>query len=140
MSNRDYYGDNVPAGLGQNTSTDPAMNYTTQSNQYRSGDYDPNLNTDTLPEGEGERGLGSTVVGGAGGAFIGHKVGKKSDHGTLGAIGGAVAGAIVANVASNMIKGDSGHGQGHGRGGHGIVGSLRNRRIDRLESRLDRRR
>jgi hypothetical protein len=83
MSNRDYYGDNVPAGLTQNTSTDPAMNYTTQftseqqvqhnqqpqgqwPDQYRAGDYDPNLNPNTLPEGEGERGLGSTVVGGAG--------------------------------------------------------------------------
>jgi hypothetical protein len=76
------------------------------------------------------------------GAFIGHKVGKKSDHGTLGAIGGAVAGAIVANLASNMVKGDTGHGQGqgHGHGGHGLLGSLRDRRIDRLERRLDRRR
>ncbi|KAL2847380.1 hypothetical protein BJX68DRAFT_268247 [Aspergillus pseudodeflectus] len=140
MSNRDYYGDNVPVGLAQNTtSTHPAMNSTTQpgsdqkveqykqpqtqwGDECRSDAYEPNSKLNTLPEGEGEgeRGLGSTVVGGAGvrvdlsspplhldylpravlhrdpashlqGAFIGHKVGKKSDHGTLGAIGGAVA-------------------------------------------------
>ncbi|CEN61082.1 hypothetical protein ASPCAL07748 [Aspergillus calidoustus] len=157
MSNRDYYGDNVGAGLARNTtSTHLAMNSSTKpgseqkveqyqqpqrqwGDEYRSDVCEPNSNLNTLPEaeGEGERGLGST-----GGAFIGHRVGKKSDHGTLGAIGGAVAGAIVANLASNMVKGDTKHGQGqgHGHGGHGLLGSLRDRRIDRLERRLDRRR
>ncbi|KAL3486800.1 hypothetical protein BJX62DRAFT_241674 [Aspergillus germanicus] len=163
MSNRDYYGDNVPSDLAHNnTSTHSSFNYTPQAgsqeqqiqpqyHQYeqatwpadssRQDTYDPNskLNT-TLPEGQGEdeRGLGSTVVGGAGGAFVGHAVGKKSDHGTLGAIGGAVAGAIAANMASNMLKQNNGHGHGQGHGGHGIVGSMRERRRERLERRLDR--
>lgn len=43
---------------------------------------------------DGERGLGSTLLGGAGGAFVGHKLGG----GPLGTIGGLVAGAIGANV------------------------------------------
>ncbi|KAJ5983218.1 hypothetical protein N7481_005317 [Penicillium waksmanii] len=74
-----------------------------------------------------EKGLGATVVGGAGGAFLGHKVGKKSDHGTLGAIGGALAGAVVANMASNVVKGH-----------HGGHGSARDRRRERLERKIDR--
>jgi len=43
---------------------------------------------------DGERGLGSTLIGSAGGAFVGHKLGG----GPLGTIGGLVAGAIGANV------------------------------------------
>lgn len=43
---------------------------------------------------EGDRGLGSTLIGGAGGAFLGNKLGG----GALGTIGGLVAGAIGANV------------------------------------------
>jgi hypothetical protein len=86
MSNRDYYGDNVGAGLAQNnTSTNLAMNFSTHpgseqkveqyqqpqtqwGDEYRSDVYEPNSNLNTLPEaeGEGKRGLGSTVVGGAG--------------------------------------------------------------------------
>ncbi|KAL3451539.1 hypothetical protein BJX65DRAFT_304130 [Aspergillus insuetus] len=163
MSNRDYYGDNVPLDLAQNSTsagTNSSLNYTPQpggqehqvqdqyhqyqqaswaANASREDAYQPNSEPNTtVPEGQGEdeRGLGSTVVGGAGGAFVGHAVGKKSDHGTLGAIGGAVAGAIAANMASNMIKQSNGH--GHGHGGHGIVGSMRERRRERLERRLDR--
>ncbi|KAL2803119.1 hypothetical protein BJX63DRAFT_437227 [Aspergillus granulosus] len=146
MSNRDYYGSNVPAELTHGPSTNPPSNYTSQQSQGlqtqqakqeqwtyagHSDTYDPNINTNGTfgGEGEGERGLGATVLEGAGGAFVGHKVGKESDHGTLGAIGGAVAGAVVANLASNMVKGKS---------GHGIVGTLRDRRRERLERRLDR--
>jgi hypothetical protein len=46
---------------------------------------------------EGDRGLGSTLIGGAGGAFLGNKMGG----GTLGTLGGLVAGAIGANVLSD---------------------------------------
>lgn len=60
------------------------------------------------------------------GAFLGHKVGKKSDHAGLGAVGGALAGAVVANMASNAVKGHHHHGSAH------------DRRRDRLERRLDR--
>ncbi|CAI7640703.1 unnamed protein product [Penicillium pancosmium] len=77
-----------------------------------------------------EKGLGATVVGGAGGAFLGHKVGKKTDHGTLGTIGGALAGAVVANMASNVVKGH--------HGGHGGHGSARDRRRERLERKIER--
>jgi hypothetical protein len=38
--------------------------------------------------------LGSTLIGGAGGAFVGHKLGG----GPLGTIGGLVAGAMGANI------------------------------------------
>lgn len=61
------------------------------------------------------------------GAFFGHQVGKKSDHGTLGALGGALAGAVMANMASNAVKG---HHSGDGSGS--------SRRRERLERRLDR--
>ncbi|KAE8419510.1 hypothetical protein BDV36DRAFT_294104 [Aspergillus pseudocaelatus] len=64
---------------------------------------------------EGEKGLGSTIVGGAGGAFVGHEVGKKSEHGILGTIGGAIAGAIAANIASHAVK-DHGQDHGHNQG------------------------
>lgn len=46
---------------------------------------------------EGDRGLGATVLGSAGGAFLGHKMGG----GALGTLGGMVAGAIGANVLEN---------------------------------------
>lgn len=46
---------------------------------------------------EGDRGLGSTLIGGAGGAFLGNKMGG----GTLGTLGGLVAGAIGANMLSD---------------------------------------
>lgn len=48
-----------------------------------------------VPQGaDGERGLGATVLGGAGGAFLGHKM----EGGALGTIGGLAIGAIAANA------------------------------------------
>lgn len=47
--------------------------------------------------GEGERGLGATLIGGAGGGFLGDKLGG----GVLGTLGGIVAGAIGANALDN---------------------------------------
>ncbi|KAL2824395.1 hypothetical protein BDW59DRAFT_162502 [Aspergillus cavernicola] len=149
MSNRDYYGNNVPGQLagenGPNTSTpmpyyegpstqEPWTN-NTLNNQYNPPNQKYQMRDTNQPGSldgpvDGEKGLGATVVGGAGGAFVGHQVGKKSDHGTLGAIGGAVAGAVAANMASNMVKGQNGHGHG--------LGGLRDRRRERLERRLDR--
>lgn len=43
--------------------------------------------------GEGERGLGATLIGAAGGGFLGHEVGG----GALATIGGMIAGAVGAN-------------------------------------------
>ncbi|KAF9890651.1 hypothetical protein FE257_005782 [Aspergillus nanangensis] len=180
MTNRDYYGNNVPTDLsGQQEGQD--FRYTGTQAQYPDSQSVPTQGSNQTysrpdptqnypyPEGqtqwqdpsnpnnnpndpEAEKGLGSTVVGGAGGAFVGHKVGKQSDHGTLGAIGGAIAGAIAANLASNAVKNhgqndehehgyESGHGHGHGHGRkHGckLGGRLRERRIERLENKLDR--
>ncbi|KAJ5576054.1 hypothetical protein N7535_002980 [Penicillium sp. DV-2018c] len=48
---------------------------------------------------EGERGLGSTLLGGAAGGFVGNKMG----HGFLGTAGGAVLGAVGANMASHKL-------------------------------------
>ncbi|KAL4960029.1 uncharacterized protein BDV14DRAFT_205141 [Aspergillus stella-maris] len=94
--------------------------YTAPSPHYQRPQYKETKDPDALAYNypnteEGEKGLGSTVVGGTGGAFVGHQVGKKSDHGTLGAIGGALIGAIGANVASNLVKkhGNEGAGSGH---------------------------
>ncbi|KAL5343278.1 hypothetical protein BJX70DRAFT_394276 [Aspergillus crustosus] len=155
MSNRDYYGDNVPAHLAvdnappqytlqptgsissQSTqqpwlgpATNPEQALNNQQGQWRdsqpqTASYGPE-GFNNAPGGEGEKGLGSTIVGGTAGGFMGHHVGKKSDHGVLGTVGGAVAGAIIANVASNAVKGHTGHGRM----------SARDRRRERLENRL----
>ncbi|KAK5121690.1 hypothetical protein LTR85_004862 [Meristemomyces frigidus] len=55
--------------------------------------------------GEGERGLGATLLGGAAGAFIGDQVGGKGKHGkdsALGTLGGALVGAIGAHAAERQ--------------------------------------
>lgn len=68
--------------------------------------------------GGGERGLGATLIGGAGGAFIGHELGG----GALGTIGGIVAGAIGANMLEHRHqekKWEQQHGGQGGHGGHG---------------------
>ncbi|KAJ6127909.1 hypothetical protein N7471_009126 [Penicillium samsonianum] len=144
MANRDYYGDSVPAHLdarkepqthnfeaGQSSQepwkgalANKGEELVSQKTQWN----DANQMNAFGDSAEGERGLGATVLGGAGGAFVGHKVGKKSDHGKLGAVGGALAGAVVANLAENLVKG---HRNGHRGSGH-------DRRRERLERRLDR--
>jgi predicted lipid-binding transport protein (Tim44 family) len=48
---------------------------------------------------EGERGLGSTLLGGAAGGFAGHKMGG----GFMGSAGGAILGAVGANIASHAV-------------------------------------
>ncbi|KAK2755543.1 hypothetical protein FQN54_006483 [Arachnomyces sp. PD_36] len=147
MSNRDYYGDNVPENLATDTkerqfnSTEHSesnptaqepWSHSAPNNEHAKHEslewreHDPSYNPQEAPEGE--RGLAATVVGGAGGAVVGHHFGKKSDHGTLGAVGGAVAGAALANIAESVVKGN--------RHGHGS--SARDRRRERLERRLDR--
>lgn len=52
------------------------------------------------PQGEGERGLGASVLGGGAGAFLGHKYG----HGAMGTIGGLAIGAIAANAFEHHEK------------------------------------
>jgi hypothetical protein len=57
--------------------------------------YDPNA---VGPDGE--KGLGSTLLGGGAGAFLGHKAGG----GALGTVIGTVVGAIGANIVSDKTK------------------------------------
>ncbi|CAI7676473.1 hypothetical protein N7533_006045 [Penicillium manginii] len=147
MSNREYYGSSTPGYTFQANGSEEPQYLTNADSSSSQGEplgavsNHQNLpfnqqrqwgNFDSAEQGHNgasgqERGLGATVIGGAGGAFVGHKVGKKSDHGTLGTIGGALAGAVVANVASNAIKGH-----------HGGHGSARDRRRERLERKIDR--
>lgn len=48
---------------------------------------------------EGDKGLGSTLLGGAAGGFAGHKLGG----GFLGTAGGAVLGAVGMNMATHEM-------------------------------------
>ncbi|KAJ5578196.1 uncharacterized protein N7459_007160 [Penicillium hispanicum] len=59
---------------------------------------------------ESERGLGSSLAGGAAGYYLGHK----KDHGFLGAIGGA----IIGNMLEHQVKDHGRHSPSHHRHGH----------------------
>lgn len=61
---------------------------------------DDNIQTPGRQGGDGERGFGATALGGAGGAFLGHKL----EHGALGTIGGLAIGAIAANAFEHHEK------------------------------------
>ncbi|KXH61492.1 hypothetical protein CSAL01_13726, partial [Colletotrichum salicis] len=79
--------------------------------------YDAQLGTGQ----EGERGLVSTIGGGAAGGYAG----KKFLGGKLGAVAGALGGAVVANKLEHRLSG-SHHGHSssssHGHGHHGHHG------------------
>lgn len=63
------------------------------------GGHAPHQGHTPVPAGaEGERGLGSTLLGGTAGGFLGHKMAG----GALGTVGGAVVGAVGANAANKM--------------------------------------
>lgn len=47
---------------------------------------------------ESDRGIGSTLVGGIGGAYVGHQMG-----GGMATAGGAVFGALGANAVSHSL-------------------------------------
>lgn len=70
---------------------------------------------DVLRQGDGERGIGATILGGAAGAFLGNEF----DKGALGTIGGALVGAIGANVVEKQVdkrkEGNSGRRAVEGR-------------------------
>ena len=66
---------------------------------------------DKVAESEGERGLGSSLAGGAAGYYFGHK----KEHGLLGAIGGA----IIGNLLENKVKDHGRHSPSrYGHGAH----------------------
>lgn len=50
--------------------------------------------------GEGERGIGATVLGGGAGAFLGHELG----HSKMATLGGIAVGAIAANAFEHHHK------------------------------------
>lgn len=56
----------------------------------------PQYGQEPMPGAEGERGLGSTLIGGAAGALLGNKLG----HGKMATAGGALAGAVGLNMAN----------------------------------------
>ncbi|KAJ5806511.1 uncharacterized protein N7503_004113 [Penicillium pulvis] len=70
--------------------------------------------------GETDRGLGSTIAGGAAGYYFGHK----KEHGLLGALGGAIAANFIENKVKDHRESSSGsqhgseHGSEHGHHGH----------------------
>ena len=66
--------------------------------QHQQGQYgQPGVPGGPSGPADGERGLGSTLIGGAGGAFLGNQLGG----GALGTIGGLIAGAVGANMLSD---------------------------------------
>lgn len=89
----------------------PSVHVSDADKHYR-GDENRPLDEDV--DAGGERGIGSSLAGGAAGYYFGHK----KDHGLLGAIGGA----IVGNFLEDKLKDKGGrhsHGQHHEHGsGH----------------------
>ncbi|KAJ5127082.1 hypothetical protein N7448_007861 [Penicillium atrosanguineum] len=94
--NASYYGHPDPASQPRYTpSSNPhtpsvyvsdSANPRDSSGEMRTVDDDP----------EGERGIGSSLAGGAAGYYFGHK----KDHGLLGALGGA----IIGNIMEHKVK------------------------------------
>ncbi|KAJ5082547.1 hypothetical protein N7532_011590 [Penicillium argentinense] len=64
---------------------------------------------------EGDRGLGSSLAGGAAGYYFGHK----RDHGLLGAIGGAILGNFLEDKVKDHRRNSNASSSSHGHHGHG---------------------
>ncbi|KAJ5613733.1 hypothetical protein N7528_007387 [Penicillium herquei] len=71
---------------------------------YYGSETPPSYNTEN-PE-DSERGLGSTLIGGAGGAYVGHQMG-----GGMATAGGAIIGALGANAVSHGLESHHQHQQ-----------------------------
>lgn len=82
MSANQFYGSSAP-------SSDSKQQPQVENRDYHDQNPDP-----THPGADGERGLGETVVGGAGGLFLGDKFGEKLG---LGKLGGKVGGAVTVS-------------------------------------------
>ncbi|KAJ5710485.1 hypothetical protein N7488_004641 [Penicillium malachiteum] len=73
----------------------------------RTGEYSPERDSgsERHPE-DSERRLGSTLIGGAGGAYVGHQMG-----GGMATAGGAIIGALGANAVSHGLESHHQHQQ-----------------------------
>ncbi|KAJ5450160.1 uncharacterized protein N7458_006609 [Penicillium daleae] len=79
--------------------------------RYRS---DEKRSSDQDADAEGERGIGSSLAGGAAGYYFGHK----KNHGLLGAIGGAIIGNFLEDKLKDSGQHSHGHHHEHGNGHH----------------------
>ncbi|KAI9371229.1 hypothetical protein BJX61DRAFT_512229 [Aspergillus egyptiacus] len=87
---------------GQAVDTPHQYHPTGENASYYNPEPSANPTSTHAPEGEGEereKGLGSTVVGGAAGGYMGHKMG-----GGWSTAAGAAIGAVGMNVVSHMMK------------------------------------
>ncbi|GJC78635.1 uncharacterized protein ColLi_01473 [Colletotrichum liriopes] len=85
--------------------------FSSSSSHHRSRSTGP-AGSDAQFGEDGERGLISTIGGGAAGGYAG----KKFLGGKLGAVAGALGGAVVANKIEHRLSGS--HGKHHGHHGH----------------------
>ncbi|OQD78423.1 hypothetical protein PENDEC_c001G03907 [Penicillium decumbens] len=107
----------VPENLGYYGAAEQPR-YAPSNPHASSSDSNTRENSGEIRQGEqdedpgSERGIGSSLAGGAAGYYFGHK----KDHGLLGALGGA----IIGNMLENKVKGHDrpSHGHRHSHGGH----------------------
>ncbi|KAJ5161506.1 hypothetical protein N7492_006898 [Penicillium capsulatum] len=88
----------------------PPPVFVSDADDDRSSRRDDKHSSDRADDPETERGVGSSLAGGAAGYFLGHK----KEHGLLGALGGAILGSFL----EDKMKGHGGPSHGH-RHGHG---------------------
>lgn len=90
----------------------PSVHVSDADQQHYRGDETRPSNHDA--DAEGERGIGSSLAGGAAGYYFGHK----KNHGLLGAIGGAIVGNFLEDKLKDSGRHSHGHHHEHGSGHH----------------------
>ncbi|CEO58931.1 hypothetical protein PMG11_03623 [Penicillium brasilianum] len=90
----------------------PSVRVSDADQQHYRGDETHPSNHDA--DAEGERGIGSSLAGGAAGYYFGHK----KNHGLLGAIGGAIVGNFLEDKLKDSGRHSHGHHHEHGSGHH----------------------
>ncbi|KAF2962668.1 hypothetical protein GQX73_g10903 [Xylaria multiplex] len=122
MSAQDYYNEGPGQGFYQNQSPYPqqrqshgaSLPYQQQQPQYVQHPSDQSHAGSDPNAADGERGIGSTLIGGGTGSYVGHKLGK----GTMGTLLGGAVGAAAANFISHKVKGRHGKEEHSGHHGH----------------------
>ncbi|KAL2005477.1 hypothetical protein VTN00DRAFT_2688 [Thermoascus crustaceus] len=115
QGNMGYYGQPPADTRGYSPSPNPHQQYPHDPNNPHhqpQGPYGEGAAPADPNAAEGERGLGSSLLGAAAGGYLGHK----KNHGFLGAVGGA----ILGNVIGDKIKDRKHH--GHHSSGHSSYG------------------